>query len=693
MTALTRTAQAFLACVLCLAATVSAQAVKAVVVTPSAVTLKIGDSVQFSASSRLANGAISNTRAANWYTTKSDIASVAIGARPTVWVKALSPGQSTITAGVERASGSAFITVLQQLPPPPAPVATVSVTASKNALKIGDTTTATAVARDSSGDPLSGRAVTWTSTAAAIAAVNGTGLITALSAGTTLVQANVEGKVGSTPINVAAVPVDTTKPPPDTLPKPVATVAVTVASSISVGQTAQASAVLKDASGNTLAGRVVAWTSSGAAASVSSSGMVTGVAVGSVNIVATSEGKSGQSGVTVSAASPPSPGHPHEPAGFQRLAPTVSCDTVPLEYSGYDNHVNPVPYELGWIQAGNGTTDVPPGPPYNGVYGAGGIHIVVDSTVPFASKRVCEVGFPSGFNIGTPGGTGVSNLWTYQWQVNPSNWSAMTPPRSPQSLYMSFWYKSSNPWPINLVANKVIYPHEFYGQVRVATMLCASSDYLVAGKDSAVLDPFHGVYEDAEWRRRQYAAAIFPCVSFQAAELDGKPSGGSASEWWNGIPIEKIHQFRRGVWHHFETLYTMENVGKADGSARMWFDGNLIINVDKRLRFFPEDTVNRHFFHDISWNTVYGGGGSLPDDGQCAPKSTLLCGYRMKDMYASGEPEPATQRRATPTRQTVTPVPVGKPIPNPPSSRADSVFKMSPPPARATRPPLKVTKP
>src|SRR5207302_5220439 len=67
-----------------------------------------------------------------------------------------------------------------------------------------------------------------------------------------------------------------------------------------VGGAAQLTATLKDAAGNVLTGRAVAWTSSAwAVATVSANGLVTGAAAGSATITATSEGKAGSAAVTV----------------------------------------------------------------------------------------------------------------------------------------------------------------------------------------------------------------------------------------------------------------------------------------------------------------------------------------------------------------------------------------------------------
>src|SRR4029077_14739203 len=75
--------------------------------------------------------------------------------------------------------------------------------------------------------------------------------------------------------------------------------------SVPVGQTVQLTATPKDGSGNPLSGRTVTWATSNAAlATVSASGLVTGVAAGTATITATSEGKSGKATVSVTSSAP-----------------------------------------------------------------------------------------------------------------------------------------------------------------------------------------------------------------------------------------------------------------------------------------------------------------------------------------------------------------------------------------------------
>src|SRR5882762_4510890 len=71
------------------------------------------------------------------------------------------------------------------------------------------------------------------------------------------------------------------------------------------GQTTQLTATVSDAAGKTLLGRVVIWTSQRSdVATVSTSGLLTGVALGRDTITATVDGVSGKAAVTVLTPSP-----------------------------------------------------------------------------------------------------------------------------------------------------------------------------------------------------------------------------------------------------------------------------------------------------------------------------------------------------------------------------------------------------
>jgi uncharacterized protein YjdB len=170
------------------------------------------------------------------------------------------------------------------------PVASVAVSPASASVPVGQTVQLTATPTDANGNPLTGRVVTWVSSAPAVATVSASGRVTAKAAGSATITATSEGKSGTAAITVTLAPV--------------ASVTVSPApASVTVGQTVQLTATPKDANGNSLTGRVVTWTTSDAAvATVSASGLVSGLVVGTATITATSEEKSGNSVVTVGAA-------------------------------------------------------------------------------------------------------------------------------------------------------------------------------------------------------------------------------------------------------------------------------------------------------------------------------------------------------------------------------------------------------
>jgi len=166
-------------------------------------------------------------------------------------------------------------------------VASVVVSPASATVPVGQTLQLTGTPEDANGNPLSGRTISWSSGSSAVAAVNGNGLVTGVAAGAATITATSESKSGTAAITVTSVPVASVTVSPATV-------------SLQPGQTQQLTATPKDASGNALSGRMVTWASGNTAvATVSGSGLVSGVAAGSTTITATSEGKSGGASVTV----------------------------------------------------------------------------------------------------------------------------------------------------------------------------------------------------------------------------------------------------------------------------------------------------------------------------------------------------------------------------------------------------------
>jgi len=175
-------------------------------------------------------------------------------------------------------------------PPPPKDAGTltsldVSVPAT---IVVGQSATATVSGADQFGSTIATGPVVWSTLSAAVATVNGNGVVTAVAPGQTQVVATANGLTSQAPVTV--------------VPVPVATVTVTpVTFFLVVGTTQQLTAVTRDAAGNVLTGRVVTWAANDQSrATVDANGLVTAVAAGTTNIVATSEGKTGAAQVVVS---------------------------------------------------------------------------------------------------------------------------------------------------------------------------------------------------------------------------------------------------------------------------------------------------------------------------------------------------------------------------------------------------------
>src|SRR5207302_2058084 len=84
----------------------------------------------------------------------------------------------------------------------PPPVATVDVTPPTASIQVNQTVQLTATPKDASGNPLAGRAVTWTSGNTSTATVNTTGLVTGKAAGSATITATSEGKNGTATVTV-----------------------------------------------------------------------------------------------------------------------------------------------------------------------------------------------------------------------------------------------------------------------------------------------------------------------------------------------------------------------------------------------------------------------------------------------------------------------------------------------------------
>jgi uncharacterized protein YjdB len=253
--------------------------VAAVAVSPASSNLPVGATQQLAAATSDANGNALTGRTVTWASSSSATASVDASGL----VTAVGAGSATISATSEGVSGTATIGVTAT----PAPVASVKIAPAAATITAGASIQLAAAIADSSGNALSGRAVSWSVDAPSIATVNArTGLVSALTPGAATITAVSEGVSGTATVTVT--------------PVPVASVTVTPASaSVVVGNTEQLNAVVKDSAGSALSGRAVSWSSDNSAATVDANGLITAISAGSATITATSETKSGAAVITV----------------------------------------------------------------------------------------------------------------------------------------------------------------------------------------------------------------------------------------------------------------------------------------------------------------------------------------------------------------------------------------------------------
>jgi uncharacterized protein YjdB len=242
-----------------------------VVVSPNQLTMTPGQASQLSVTLHDSAGNVLQGRTVTYTSSDPSIATV----EGTGLVTAVAQGTAQIDVASEGVKGSVAVTVN------PVPIATIAVVPNEFTLRVTQTTTLTAEARDAQGQPLTNRTFSWSSSAPSVATVDQSGVVTAVAVGTATINATSEGRTGSATITVA--------------PEPVNSVTLTVPRTFIVpGDTMHLTVVLRDAQNNVLTGRSVSFSATPAGlVTVDAAGVVTGISSsGTSGVTATSEGKS-----------------------------------------------------------------------------------------------------------------------------------------------------------------------------------------------------------------------------------------------------------------------------------------------------------------------------------------------------------------------------------------------------------------
>lgn len=267
--------------------------ITSVSVTPATSSVQIGATVTLSSQVVALNGALTTVI---WSSSDPSKATVNAGV-----VTGVAVGTVTITAtstADTSKKGTATITVTASTPAPT--ITAVSLSPDTANLTVGGSTTLTATV---TGTGSFNNAVTWSSSDDSKATVSNSGQVSALAAGSVTITATSvadTSKKGSATITISAV-----TPPPPTI------TAVSVSpdtANLTVGGSTTLSATV---TGTGSFDNAVTWsTSDSAKATVSNTGGVSALAVGTVTITATSvadSSKSGSATITISAVTPPPP--------------------------------------------------------------------------------------------------------------------------------------------------------------------------------------------------------------------------------------------------------------------------------------------------------------------------------------------------------------------------------------------------
>jgi len=421
------------------------------------------------------------------------------------------------------------------VPPPPPVVTTLTVSPASVSVAVGANSTLQATVKDQSGNVMTGQTITWSSNNTGVATVNSSGVVTGVAAGSATITATSSGKSGASAITITA-----SSPPPPV----VTTVTVAPASaSIAAAATVSLQATVKDQNGAVMTGQTVIWsTNSAAAATVNSTGVVTGVAAGSATITATNSGKTGTSSITVTAAPPP-------PAPGGTLLFQENFEDTNLGSRGWYDNTNVV---LSNVEHITGSTS------------SAQYHFLPGATTP------------------TSGGS-------ERHKFTPSN-----------SFYVSFYVKYSANW----IGSGVAYhPHEFYTLSTLdGDYDGPSQNYLDVYVEHNYLNGGGPRFEFQDNKSVNYSYGAVPNNLITTTE--NRSTGGcngvvesniysecfdNGTYWYNDKQLTGPVVFQpnpgpgyKNDWNFVEAYFQLNTivngVGQADGVAQYWFNGTLIID-------------------------------------------------------------------------------------------------------------------
>lgn len=160
-------------------------------ISPDNDTALVGQTISLTASG------IPGGKQATWRSSDTSIATVAATGAATAAVTGRAVGLVTISVSAGNKSGTASVRVL------PVPVRSVTVAPDSATVQLGDSAQFAATPRDSSGAPLGGRAIVWSTLDTTVATVSSNGMAHARARGTARILAVADGVTGQASLIVA----------------------------------------------------------------------------------------------------------------------------------------------------------------------------------------------------------------------------------------------------------------------------------------------------------------------------------------------------------------------------------------------------------------------------------------------------------------------------------------------------------
>ncbi len=135
--------------------------------------VRVGESIQATAKALNAGGSELSVTNVTW--TSSDVTIATISA--TGLVTALAPGDVTLQATTDGKVGAASLKITI------VPVSSITISSASSTVSVGQIITLSAIAKDSAGNVLSGRSITWTTSDQSRAIVSQSGIVVGVAAG------------------------------------------------------------------------------------------------------------------------------------------------------------------------------------------------------------------------------------------------------------------------------------------------------------------------------------------------------------------------------------------------------------------------------------------------------------------------------------------------------------------------------